>query len=84
MIEDNIILRVIICNSQERNVKKEEQGRSVTWLFIYLFFKYYIYRVITSLSWVQACDLGMPFLWQSNLIQGVIKQQDWIGEHYSL
>lgn len=50
MIEDNIILRVIICNSQERNVKKEEQGRSVTWLFIYLFFKYYIYRVITSLS----------------------------------
>lgn len=50
MIEDNIILRVIICNSQERNVKEEEQGRSVTWLFIFFFFKYYIYRVITSLS----------------------------------
>lgn len=30
-----IILRVIICNSQERNVKEEEQGRSVTWLFIF-------------------------------------------------
>lgn len=60
-----IILRVIICNSQERNVKEEEQGRSVTWLFIYFFnfffYKYYIYRVITSLSWVQACDLRGAF-----------------------
>lgn len=46
MIEDNIILRVIICNSQERNVKEEEQGRSVTWLFI-LFFLFFIFTNIT-------------------------------------